>query len=192
MLPGHQQTEDVQDDTSEVEFYWVGTEARIAGTLVHRWLQLLADGRTNKNVQEQAELGPVTQSWLREMGVAKDMSVVIIERVEAAVNGMLADDRGRWILDGEGYTELGLSGVYEGEISSVILDRVRIDDDGTHWIIDYKTSSHEGGNLEGFLRVEADRYRPQLTHYASIYAAWAKQDVKCALYFPLLQSFVEM
>ena len=192
LLPGAQQTEDVQDETSEVEFYWVGTEARIAGTLVHRWLQMIADGRANKRVHEAVELRPVTQRWLREMGVGKDMSGVIIERVETAVNGMLADKKGCWILDGDGYTELGLSGVYDGEISSVILDRVRIDDDGTHWIIDYKTSSHEGGNLEGFLQVEADRYRPQLARYASIYTAWAKQDVKCALYFPLLQSFVEV
>lgn len=120
------------------------------------------------------------------------MSVLIVERVEAAVSGMLDDERGRWILDGDGHAELGLSGEYEGEISSVVLDRVRIDDDGTHWIIDYKTSSHEGGNLQGFLQSEAERYRPQLARYASIYGAWAKQDVKCALYFPLLRSFVEV
>jgi ATP-dependent exoDNAse (exonuclease V) beta subunit len=192
LLPGYQDVDDIQDDTGEVEFYWVGTEARIAGTLVHRWLHLMANGRANQNEHEASDLRPVTQRWLREMGVANDMSVLIIERVEAAVSGMLNDEKGRWILEGDGHAELGLSGVYEGEISSVVLDRVRIDDDGTHWIIDYKTSSHEGGDLEGFLQVEAERYRPQLAHYASVYGAWAKQDAKCALYFPLLQSFVEL
>ncbi len=192
LLPGYQDVDDIQDDTGEVEFYWVGTEARIAGTLVHRWLQLMATGRANQNEHEPSDLRPVTQRWLREMGVGNDMSVLIIERVEAAVSSTLNDEKGRWILDGDGHAELGLSGVYEGEISSVVLDRVRIDDDGTHWIIDYKTSSHEGGDLEGFLQVEAERYRPQLARYASIYGVWAKQDVKCALYFPLLRSFVEL
>ena len=74
----------------------------------------------------------------------------------------------------------------------MVLDRVRIDDDGTHWIIDYKTSSHEGGDLNGFLQAESDRYRPQLARYAAIYGAYANTDARCALYFPILQSFVEV
>ena len=35
-------------------------------------------------------------------------------------------------------------------VESGVMDRVRIDD-GRHWIVDYKTSTHEGGNLAGFL-----------------------------------------
>ena len=74
----------------------------------------------------------------------------------------------------------------------MILDRVRIDDDGAHWIIDYKTSTHEGGNLPGFLAAEIERYTPQLRKYATIYAAWAGVQPRCALYFPLLREFVEI
>lgn len=73
-----------------------------------------------------------------------------------------------------------------------MLDRVRIDDDGTHWIIDYKTSTHEGGNLQGFLDAEIARYTPQLHKYAAIYSAWAGVQPRCALYFPLLRKFVEV
>ena len=105
---------------------------------------------------------------------------------------MLSDTKGRWILQGAGHAELGLTGIFEGELVSVILDRVRIDDDGDHWIIDYKTSTHEGGNLQGFLQVEADRYQPQLSRYAAIYADWTGISARCALYFPLLKSFVEI
>ena len=77
-------------------------------------------------------------------------------------------------------------------MESVVLDRVRIDDDGTHWIVDYKTSSHEGGDLEKFLTAESDRYRLQLTRYAELYGSFAGVDARCALYFPLLQEFVEV
>jgi len=96
------------------------------------------------------------------------------------------------LIDGDGHAELSLSGVVNGQLESVILDRVRIDDDGIHWIVDYKTSSHEGGDLQGFLSAETDRYRPQLAKYVEIYRNYTNADVRCALYFPLLQEFVEV
>ena len=52
--------------------------------------------------------------------------------------------------------------------------------------------AHEGGDLEGFLQAEVTRYRPQLQKYRSIYSAYADAEVRCALYFPLLQAFVEV
>ena len=69
---------------------------------------------------------------------------------------------------------------------------MRIDENGEHWIIDYKTSTHEGGNLQGFLNAEIERYTPQLQKYASLYAAYSGKQARRALYFPLLQEFVEV
>ncbi len=77
-------------------------------------------------------------------------------------------------------------------MQSVILDRVHIDEQGVHWIIDYKTSTHEGGDLAGFLEQEQDRYRPQLEKYKGVYDKLTDAPVKTALYFPLLQQFVEV
>ena len=79
-----------------------------------------------------------------------------------------------------------------GRVESVVLDRVRIDEDQTHWIVDYKTSSHEGGDLQSFLNAESDRYRSQLSKYAALYQNYSGANVRCALYFPLLQEFVEI
>lgn len=177
---------------NEVEFYWVGNDARIAGTLVHRWLQLLADSRVSVEVVSNNKLRGVTERWLHEAGIKDAAAEPIVARVESAVNSMLHDEKGRWILNGTGHAELALSGVHNGEVEAVILDRVRVDESGVHWIIDYKTSSHEGGNLAGFLQVECNRYRPQLQRYASIYSGWCGESVKCALYFPLLKEFVEV
>lgn len=190
-LKGEVAPDDVQVRDNEVEFYWVGTDARIAGTLVHRWLQLLADERMDSQALGQ-RMRSITARWLQEAGIVGDAAVAIIDRVEAAVNATLAHDKGRWVLLGEGHAELALTGLSDGEIVSVVLDRVRIAEDGTHWIIDYKTSSHEGGDLDGFLQAEVDRYQAQLKRYATIYNEWSGQRVKCALYFPLLKSFVEV
>jgi ATP-dependent helicase/nuclease subunit A len=192
LLPGAEKQDEQTDADGQVEFYWVGTDARIAGTLVHRWLQLIAGEYENGRDPNELALRAITSRWLRETGIESDAATPILERVTGAVTAMLNDEKGRWILRGKGHSELALSGLFEGELVSVILDRVRVGDDGTHWIIDYKTSSHEGGNLDGFLQVETERYRAQMSRYASIYSEWAGQDVKCALYFPLLKSFVEV
>jgi ATP-dependent exoDNAse (exonuclease V) beta subunit len=183
---------DVDATDEEVEFYWVGTEARIAGTVVHRWLQVLAEGRVAIDASDVVSQRRVTSRWLREMGIGDELQQGIVERVEAALDGIMSDAQGRWILEGEGRAEFALTGQYDGAIESVVLDRVRVDDEGNHWIIDYKTSTHEGGNLQGFLNAEIDRYKPQLEKYAALYAAYSGEQPRCALYFPLLQEFVEI
>ncbi len=192
-LPGPLLPEADTDATDEeVEFYWVGTEARIAGTVVHRWLQVLAEGRTDIDASDIGGCRHITRRWLREMGIGDELQASITERVEAALAGIREDPNGRWILAGEGCAEFAITGQFEGEVESVILDRVRVDEDGTHWIIDYKTSTHEGGNLQGFLNAEIERYTPQLQKYAVLYAAYSGEQARCALYFPLLQEFVEV
>ncbi len=189
-LPGREAH--VPDGADEVEFYWVGTEARIAGTIVHRWLHMLADGRASDVAEDPGKHVAASRRWLAETGVSGAMLDEISDRVGRALRGVLNDERGRWLLEGAGHAEFALSGFYEGRLQSVVLDRIRVDDDGTHWIVDYKTSTHEGGNLEGFLRAEADRYGPQLDKYAAIYNEYAGTRARRALYFPLLQTFLEV
>jgi len=191
-LPGATHTKEASAADTEVEFYWVGTEARIAGTIVHRWLHAFAEGRASRNPEALTRYRPITTRWLQEMGVGDAMNNAIGERVESALRSVLNDETGRWILAGDGHAELALAGIYDGKIESVVLDRIRIDEDGAHWIIDYKTSSHEGGNLRGFLDAEEERYTPQLRKYAAIYESFTGIPVRCGLYFPLLQTFREV
>jgi ATP-dependent helicase/nuclease subunit A len=180
------------DTTDEVEFYWVGNEARLAGTIVHRWLQLAADKRIQLDANGLVRVKATTERWLSAMGISGAASEIVSTRVNTALHGMLDDAKGRWLLDGSGDAELALTGVYEEEVTSIVLDRVRIDEHGKHWIVDYKTSTHEGGNLPAFLQAEVERYTPQLQKYAQMYRDYSAAEVACALYFPLLQEFVEV
>jgi len=180
------------DGERQVEYDWVGSSARHAGTIVHRWLQQVADGQMEIKDDELPKLRPVNKRWSERLGVPPDEIDEVCDRVEQALHGILTDPKGRWSLFGDGHAELPLSGIWNGNIESIVIDRVRIDDDGVHWIIDYKTSTHEGGDLEGFLDQESERHRPQLEKYASLYSALADKPVRVALYFPLLQQFREV
>jgi ATP-dependent exoDNAse (exonuclease V) beta subunit len=175
-----------------VEFYWVGADARLAGTLVHRWLHMAAEDRVDLRADLDAVIPAADRRWLREQGVTAAAGEAILKRVNKALQAVIDDDRGRWLLSGEGHAELPLTGLLKGRVESVVIDRVRVADDDTHWIVDYKTSSHEGGDLQHFLDTESDRYQAQLSKYAELYRNYSDCNVRCALYFPLLQEFVEV
>ena len=175
-----------------IEYEWVGAEARIAGTVIHRCLELASESRLELDEAGISAILPIVSRWAEEQGAGGGVGDDIVSRTREALAGMAADARGRWILDGPGESELALSGIVDGQLQNVVIDRVRIDDDGTHWIVDYKTSSHLGGDLDHFIAEEIRRYTPQMARYAAVYAAYSNAPVRCALYFPLLGRFAEV
>ncbi len=183
-------TQSKTGDDTKVDYYWVGSAARHAGTIVHRWLQRISEG--GATLDDRDALQRTSRRWARGLGVKEDEIDAVCERALLALERIGSDEQGRRLLFGEGKSELGLSAVIDGTVQSVILDRVHIDEQGVHWIIDYKTSTHEGGDLAGFLEQEQDRYRPQLEKYKGVYDKLTDAPVKTALYFPLLQQFVEV
>jgi ATP-dependent exoDNAse (exonuclease V) beta subunit len=74
----------------------------------------------------------------------------------------------------------------------VVIDRTFIDSDGTRWVIDFKTSRHEGGGLDAFLEEEMVRYRAQLETYVALAREIDTAPVRAGLYFPLLDVFREL
>ncbi len=174
-----------------VEYAWVGSDARVAGTLVHRWLKSVADAKTSLAAVDEDSADAIFERWLDELGAPRTSRRDVVARVRLAIRRMADDERGRWLAEGPGSAELSLTGVIDGVLTTGVIDRLRIDGD-QHWIVDYKTGSHEGGDLEGFIAAEKDRYREQLMRYRRLYAAYSGEAARCALYFPLLGRFVEV
>ncbi|HWJ06826.1 MAG TPA: 3'-5' exonuclease, partial [Steroidobacteraceae bacterium] len=184
--------------TAVLHFDWASETARHVGTVVHRELQRLA--RSAVLAAELAEdEGAV---WLRryaaelaELGVPADRREAAARRVLEAVQRTLADERGRWLLHGthrDAQSELGLTGRWGEEVVSIVVDRTFVDvTTGTRWIVDYKTSAHEGAGLEEFLDNERTRYRPQLERYATLLRSWGDEPIRLGLYFPLLSAWRE-
>jgi ATP-dependent helicase/nuclease subunit A len=176
---------------AEPEYSWVGLGARAVGTVVHAELQRLSREGSGAPLRAAA----VYQAWLAEFGVPAAERRAAAERVRAALERTLTDPRGRWLLDpghAQAASELRLSG-FEGErIVSVVFDRSFVDAAGVRWVIDYKTSAHEGGGTAAFVASEVQRYRPQLARYAGLARHLGPEPVHAALYFPLLGIFQEV
>ncbi|HEX6689924.1 MAG TPA: PD-(D/E)XK nuclease family protein, partial [Burkholderiales bacterium] len=122
---------------------------------------------------------------LERRGVPARELKASVERVAAALANTLADERGRWLLGPrkEATTELRLRTAAR---ATYIIDRSFRDDSGAVWVVDWKTSYREGGDLEGFLANEQARYAPQLERYA---AALGARNL--GLYFPALARWRE-
>ena len=179
------------------EFDWASETARHIGTLVHREL----DRMTRRDKRKPLELRAARTRMLAELselGIPADRCEAGCDRVIQAIENTLADARGRWIfgLDGDVRdveSELALSGAFHGEIIHRIIDRSFIDEQGVRWVVDFKTSTHEGGGLDTFLDAEVERYRPQLSRYAHLMRGFRPgEQVRAALYFPLLKAWREV
>ncbi len=178
-----------------VEFEWASETIRHVGTVVHRVLQYIArDGVERWSTGRLRGMQPVFDRILTELGVPAAQREQAVARVERALQQTLVDTRGRWLLDAahaETHSELSLSGVLDGDIVNVVLDRTFVDENGTRWIVDYKTSAHEGGGLDDFLGREQERYRFQLERYARLMAQLDPRPIRLGLYFPLLGGWRE-
>ena len=174
----------------EIEFSWVGETARQVGTVVHRWLQRIADDALDGWDAARIErLRPAVRAALaaRDVRVAEREGAV--ERALTALARAIADPRGRWVLGRhpEAATEHRITARVDGAIRRLAIDRLFRDASGTRWVVDYKTSQHEGADVEAFLERERARYAAQLARYAR-----ALGDVdRLGLYFPLLGGWRE-
>jgi ATP-dependent exoDNAse (exonuclease V) beta subunit len=178
-----------------VEFDWATETARHVGTVVHRELQRLA--REGCGVPSGAAAGRLHERYLAELaelGVPNDRRQAAAERVLEGVQRTVADARGRWLLQAphrDAQSELGLTGRIDRDVVSVVIDRTFVDEAGVRWIVDYKTSSHQGAGLEAFLDNERERYRPQLERYATLLRPLGEEPIRLGLYFPLLSAWRE-
>jgi ATP-dependent exoDNAse (exonuclease V) beta subunit len=174
-----------------IEFSWVGETARQVGAVVHRWLQRIAEDelRSWDSKRLEAMRDPFRQE-LAVRGVHEAELEAATTRVVTALGNTLDDPRGRWLLgpQSESRNEYRLTALIDEERRTLIIDRTFLDLDGKRWIVDYKTSRHEGTNLDAFLEREQERYRAQLERYA---VALGAGPSALGLYFPLLAGWRE-
>jgi ATP-dependent exoDNAse (exonuclease V) beta subunit len=175
-----------RDEAPEIEFSWVGETARHVGTVVHRWLQRIADDALRGWDERRIEkLVPTFLRELQRRGIPPGEAKRAAELVSSALVCSLSDERGRWILGSHprAHSEYRMRVRTPNGTRTLIMDRV-FSDGGQTWIVDYKTSRHEGADVEAFLDRERDRYAAQLEAYANLFTG-----SRSGLYFPLLRGW---
>ncbi|HET7921150.1 MAG TPA: 3'-5' exonuclease, partial [Gammaproteobacteria bacterium] len=176
-----------------LEFEWAGDTLRHVGSVVHRVLQRISeDVPTAWSAERLRGRATLLRGWLHEAGVPQQELDGALASVLDAVTRMLADPDGRRILMARGpeaRSEYALSCRDGGRLLTGVIDRTFVDNDGTRWIVDYKTSRHEGADLDAFLAREAERYRVQLAGYARLMRLREQRPIRAGLYFPLLGRF---
>jgi ATP-dependent exoDNAse (exonuclease V) beta subunit len=156
---------------------------------VHRHLQRIAEaGIESESAGSLERRAPAYAQELRLLGVPDDEVAAAGARVLAALRSALDDPHGRFVLGAQhdARSELTLTLRSGDVLEHVRLDRTFIAA-GERWIVDFKTSRHEGGDRAAFLDSEVERYRPQLDRYAAALVAIEGREVRVALYFPLLK-----
>jgi ATP-dependent helicase/nuclease subunit A len=180
-------------------FEWVGELLPRVGEVAHSFLERIAiEGLEHWNAARLERVHRAILATLRHRGVRQSELERGAGLVADALRKTLDDERGRWLLSPhpEHRCELALSAVLDGRLQHVRIDRTFLED-GSRWLVDYKITVQSGGDLERFLAMEVEKYRPDLLRYARVLRG-LENDVasplplRCALYFPLLGEFREI
>jgi hypothetical protein len=186
--------------------------ARAFGTAVHALLEDLtrlpgieAAGVSQSVLDELRSWRPRAVAMLRSAGLPRADAEPQAAEVVRALQGVLQDAKGRWILGARtgAQTETSWSS-WTGSEGAQIVRTLRGDrifragatpcsSEETHlWIVDYKTARHGASGLDAFLETEKQKYVHQLEAYAAIMRKVHGEDLslRLALYYPLLTRLV--
>ena len=182
-------------DNERVIYQWAAASAVHVGTVVHAILQQITEDGVGKwSGSDLVSIRGRVENQLRQLGVASDTLERATERVLEALRLVLEDETGRYLLSNhaEASSEWSLSTRADGRALDITIDRTFVDDSGTRWIVDWKTSSHSGGDLDGFLDEEVARYTPQLQRYGEVLRQMEQRPQRLVLYFPMHQAMREV
>lgn len=157
------------------------------GTLIHRYLQLIAEDGLNA---WQAERIPALrfsmEKWLQKKGHSQDAATQAAHTVCEHLCTTLQSEQGQWVLTAhpEAVCEQPYLSQQNGILQTHIIDRMFVLN-GVRWIIDYKTTSNtteEGADIQ-------QAYTEQLQRYRQLFDA---ETVRLAIFFTESGRLVEI
>lgn len=189
--------EQQQDEDVIAEYFWAGPEAAPIGTALHAGLQWVAEqGSESWQGADNERVHRLMRRVLLIQGLSGEPLEQALQAVTKGLDIALSSERGRWVLSTahrDAHCEWSLCEGVAGRMKTRVIDRSFIDASGVRWIVDYKTGTHEGANLDDFLAGERERYSAQLEDYARLIATRDEHQypIRLALYFPMLDAWEE-
>ncbi|WP_223669503.1 UvrD-helicase domain-containing protein [Kangiella shandongensis] len=181
-------------ELQELEFDWATDVAKTIGILMHRQLELAANGQWSISKQSVEQFVSKTYHQLLASSYDEESANYATERLQQGLLNVLEDETAQWILKAhqEARCEMALTGRVDDEYRTYIIDRTFVDEQGVRWIIDYKSGAHLGDDVDNFIASEVQRYRPQLENYRELMQTIDDRPIKTALYFPMLKRFEQL
>ena len=177
----------------EIEYSWAGEIAKRMGIVIHRIIQFLAlQQDSHPNIVNDTELDNWIFYLLRHQSIDQNNLQSAMQYCKKAVNNIRKDKTFHWIISSNHHKrrfEWPISHLQSGKNIHYVIDCSFIDQQNIRWIIDFKTGSHRGTDIDRFLENEVIRYSDQLQHYANAIAAMDSRPIKLGLYYPLLMGF---
>jgi ATP-dependent exoDNAse (exonuclease V) beta subunit len=173
------------------EYDWATPAATAVGIILHDWLQFHHHDVLQLQLSEKLK-----QRWrveLINLRVEHGQIDYALQRLVESINNIQSFEEGHFIFKNypEQDNEFSLSAYEKGMVKPYRIDRTFVDEQGTRWIVDYKSTPHDKGDVAKFAQEQvALRHRPQLQKYGELFQALDARPIKLAVYFPLLQQLV--
>ena len=155
------------------------------GTLVHRYLELIAQQGLSAwppNRPETLKMAMVR--WLIQQGHTSLVATQGATLSIGLLKNTLESEQGRWVLQAHSraQNELELERQTDGlVIQKRVIDRTFVEN-GVRWIVDYKTIALDASFDEAVLKQAAEPYRQQLEQYGALFIDEGL-EIKLAVYF---------
>ncbi len=183
-------SDDEQEDSSQ-RYDWATNAASGVGTVLHGWLQY--NGANVLTVQiDQAQIS----GWRTELIALRVPNTHIeyaVRNLKQAIENIKVDHQAHFIFDTYAIeqNEYALSAFDDGVVKKSIIDRTFVDDKGTRWIVDYKSTPTKNKDLQAFAQEQVKtRHQSQLERYGALMSEIDSRPIQLAVYFPLIKQLV--
>lgn len=167
---------------------------KLIGTISHKILQQMSQfGAAWWSNQSKHNHQAYILNLFKQYGLLQKYHEQASLTILTIIQNTLQDERGQWILHAhkEAQSELALTVTLNNKIENIVIDRTFIDEEGTRWIIDYKTSALTHDDLENFLHKEREKYLQQMQKYYHAMKLMDDRPIRMGLYFPALPAWQE-
>ncbi len=182
---------DVPDREELKEYDWATSVAKGVGIILHGWLQHRGSKALTAHITPALE-----HRWraeLLELRVPVQKIEYALQRLHTAVRNIQTHTQAHFLFNDypEQQNEFALSAVEQGSVKTYRIDRTFVDEHNVRWIVDYKSTPHDQGDVATFAREQVEaRHKPQLEKYGSLLQQLDERPIKLAVYFPLLKELI--